>query len=436
MTSDPSVTQIAEGVRAPSIFRALRKFLRPIRSFSYSGNDETRMAFGRSIEILVDKGIILVVDASGVRHREIATKPLQQVGRLLSEFGSGHWTAYGFLGFDLAAYYHDYHRNSQTPALHLVIPETECRIANGRLRVTGNLASESCQSVTRLDVNGTPIPTRVAPSDLGERDRYVEKVQAAVAAIRRGEIEKVILSRRISVPGTLDLDATYDLAENNIAERHFCFALGDVVGVGCPPGLLLRAHPNGEVDTTPLAGTQPRGASPEADSELARTLLSDAKEVREHLIAVRLATSEMNSVCEPGSTRVEDFMAVKKYRTVQHLTSRVAGRLASGCNVWDAISALFPSVTVTGVEKSPAIRLIDGLEDCPRGAYAGAVGWVDHQGAADLGIAIRSVFQTGDHVMLSAGAGIVAESSPEGEYLESENKMNTMRTRMVLVERR
>ncbi len=139
-------------------------------------------------------------------------------------------------------------------------------------------------------------------------------------------------------------------------------------------------------------------------------------------------------MCIDGSTRVLDFMEVKKYRTVQHLSSRVTGQLRPGNTLWDALKALFPGITVSGIGKTEALAWIDQLEDEPRGIYAGGIGWVDSSGAADLALGLRSIFQYGDTICFNAGAGIVGESRPEFEYVETMNKMRTMLNYLVMAE--
>ena len=125
-------------------------------------------------------------------------------------------------------------------------------------------------------------------------------------------------------------------------------------------------------------------------------------------------------------------MEVKKYRCVQHLSSRASGQLRPGNQVWDALKVLFPGVTISGIDKRTALDWINRLEDEPRGIYSGGIGWVNSHGESDLAIAIRSVYQYGSEIYLNAGAGIVAESVPHNEYIESVNKMNTMLTNLVL----
>jgi salicylate synthetase len=194
----------------------------------------------------------------------------------------------------------------------------------------------------------------------------------------------------------------------------------------------MEVDESGFVLTNPLAGTRPRGESLEEDTHLNDELFTDAKEVKEHALSIWLAQSEIASLCLPGTVQVLNFMEVKKYRCVQHLSSRVGGQLKPGNTLWDALKVLFPGITVSGIDKEQALEWIDRLEDEPRGLYAGGIGWVDSRGMADLAIAIRSVYQYGDSIYLNAGAGIVAESVPENEYMESVNKMNTMLTNLVL----
>ena len=161
-------------------------------------------------------------------------------------------------------------------------------------------------------------------------------------------------------------------------------------------------------------------------------LFTDAKEVKEHALSIWLAQDEIDSLCVPETVRIFNFMEVKKYRCVQHLSSRVGGQLKPGNTLWDALKVLFPGITVAGINKQQALAWIERLEEEPRGVYAGGIGWVDSHGRADLAIAIRSVYQYGDEIRLNAGAGIVAESVPRNEYIESVNKMNTMLTNLVL----
>ncbi|MFQ4144469.1 anthranilate synthase component I family protein [Chlorogloeopsis sp. ULAP02] len=259
-------------------------------------------------------------------------------------------------------------------------------------------------------------------------------IQAGIfTSIQRGELHKAIISRSVKLVGNLDVLGTYVVgARVNNSARSYCLNVGDVSAVGFSPEILMQVSENGFVITNPLAATRPRGESLAEDIRLSGELFTDAKEVKEHSLSIWLAQNEITSLCLPETIRVFDFMEVKKYRCVQHLSSRVGGQLKPDNTLWDALKVLFPGITVSGINKEKALNWIDLLEDEPRGIYAGGIGWINCHGAADLAIAIRSVYQYGGSIYLNAGAGIVAESVPEKEYIESVNKMNTMLTNIVL----
>ena len=246
-------------------------------------------------------------------------------------------------------------------------------------------------------------------------------------------MHKAIIARSLKLAGELDILGTYVLAgKTNNCARSYCFNLGDIGAVGFSPETLMEVDCNGFVVTNPLAGTRPRGVSIEEDIKFSNELFTDAKEVKEHALSVWLAQDEIAAVCIPDTVKILNFMEVKKYRCVQHLSSRVGGQLKPDNTLWDALKVLFPGITVSGINKEKALEWIDRLESEPRGIYAGGIGWVNSQGEADIAIALRSVFQYGNCLHLNAGAGIVAESVPENEYVESVNKMNTMLNNLVL----
>jgi salicylate synthetase len=265
-----------------------------------------------------------------------------------------------------------------------------------------------------------------------EREIFQQRIQTLIEAIQKGELHKAIISRSLKMTGDLDVLGTYIVAaKSNNSARSYCLKLGDVSAVGFSPETLMEVYEDGSVVTNPLAGTRPRGETLEEDTHLTNELFTDAKEVKEHALSVLLAQSEVASLCLPGTVQIFNFMEVKKYRCVQHLSSRVGGQLKPGNTLWDALKILFPGITVSGINKKQALEWIERLENEPRGIYAGCIGWVDSNGTADLAIAIRSVYQYGNCISLNAGAGIVAESVPEKEYMESVNKMNTMLSNLV-----
>jgi salicylate synthetase len=396
------------------------------------------LAAGVRARVLVQGATCSVRDASGqVLAQATTTDPFLDARRLLAETLAPPFRAWGYLGFGLAAFRYSSVKSVATE-LHLIVPELTCRLERGEVLLEGSVdavarARAALAAVAPDAVERAAALSTVEAVETG-RAAYEASVEKVLAAIRAHEVEKVILARQVVLSGRLDPLATFAAAAQTQAARRFAFALGGVVGVGACPEILLVASADGEVVTNPLAGTQPRGKTEEEDARLCANLLRDAKEVSEHASSIRLAYEEIASVCTAESARVCDFMRVKRYAFTQHLSSRAAGSLAPGRSSWDALRAVFPGVTVTGVTKAPALALIDSLEPVPRGIYGGAIGWVEDTGAMDWGIALRSAFDYGQGVTLNAGAGIVLDSSPAYEFDESAHKMRTIASRIALAD--
>jgi len=191
--------------------------------------------------------------------------------------------------------------------------------------------------------------------------------------------------------------------------------------LGSSPEMLVRCR-GGIVETRPIAGTAPRGRTPEEDVVRAEALLADPKERAEHVMLVDLARNDLGRVCEIGTVAVTRYAAVEKFSHVQHLVSEVRGILAAGKTAADALAACFPAGTLTGAPKIRAMELIDGLEASRRGVYGGAVGYFDAAGNCDMAIAIRTAVVERGLWRIQAGAGIVADSVAEREYAEAESK--------------
>jgi len=195
--------------------------------------------------------------------------------------------------------------------------------------------------------------------------------------------------------------------------------------VGSSPELLVRLE-DGVVETRPLAGTRPRGLNEADDRRLEAELLADEKERAEHTMLVDLGRNDLGRVCRYGTVEVTDLMSVERYSHVMHIVSNVRGRLDGGRDAFDVLRACFPAGTVTGAPKVRAMEIIDELEPVSRGPYAGAVGYVGYSGNMDTAITIRTIFTAGDRAYLQAGAGIVADSVPEREYVETVSKAKAL----------
>jgi anthranilate synthase component 1 len=191
--------------------------------------------------------------------------------------------------------------------------------------------------------------------------------------------------------------------------------------VGSSPEILCRVV-DGTVTVRPLAGTRPRGATPEEDERLARELLADAKERAEHVMLVDLGRNDVGRVAHYGTVQLSDVMVIERYSHVMHITSNVSGRLAEGKDAFDALRSCLPAGTVSGAPKVRAMQIIDEIEPHRRGPYAGAVGYFDFSGNMDTCIALRTIVIHNGTAYIQAGAGIVADSDPQREYQETLNK--------------
>jgi anthranilate synthase component 1 len=257
---------------------------------------------------------------------------------------------------------------------------------------------------------------------------FEESVRKAKEEILAGEIFQVVLSRRMGVrlknPDPVSLYKR--LREINPSPYTYIFEFEDHSLVGASPETLFSLCDR-IVTTNPIAGTCPRGGSPEEDDLLAAKMLADEKERAEHVMLVDLGRNDVRSVSKAGSIKVEDFMSVLRYSHVQHIETTVRGTLRDECDSFDAARAIFPAGTLSGAPKIRAMEIIDDLEGRSRGIYGGGVGYFSADGSADFAIAIRSVVLKGDCAVVQAGAGIVADSDPHREFLETERKMAAMK---------
>jgi anthranilate synthase component 1 len=187
-----------------------------------------------------------------------------------------------------------------------------------------------------------------------------------------------------------------------------------------PERLVATGH--GQVETRPIAGTRPRGKTPEADASLMRELLSNPKERAEHVMLIDLERNDLGRVCEAGTVEVDEYMVLESYAHVHHIVSNVRGKLSPGVAPGEVIAAVFPGGTITGCPKVRCMQLIHELEAGPRGAYTGSLGYLNRDGSMDLNILIRTLVKRGNHLSFSAGAGIVSDSVPEMELQETRAK--------------
>jgi anthranilate synthase component I len=252
--------------------------------------------------------------------------------------------------------------------------------------------------------------------------KYHDIVKKAKEYIRAGDIFQVVLSQRLSMNIHCEpFDVYRALRFINPSPYMFFLRMDNLHLVGASPEMLVKVR-NGRVEYGPIAGTRPRGQTAEEDARLAEDLLSDAKERAEHIMLVDLGRNDVGRVSKFGSVKVTDLMRVEKYSHVMHIVSSVEGELLDGLDCFDALEACLPAGTVSGAPKVRAMEIIEELEPCRRGVYAGAIGYVDFSGNLDTCIALRTLVLKDERAFIQAGGGVVADSDPERERMESINK--------------
>ena len=293
-----------------------------------------------------------------------------------------------------------------------------------------------------------PLPTRTLslspdtkcePEGFGSafsQEAYEEAVRKAQEYIASGDIFQTVISRRIHrrTPAQ-PFDIYRALRRVNPSPYMFYLELPDGLRlIGSSPEVLVRLD-QGIVESRPLAGTRPRGTTPEEDEALATELLADPKERAEHVMLVDLARNDLGRVCRFGTVTVSTMMEIERYSHVMHIVSDVQGELSPSKDAFDVMRACFPAGTVSGAPKVRAMEIIEELEAERRGPYAGAVGYFGFSGNMDTCITIRTIVMKGDRVFLQAGAGIVADSDPRREYEETNSKLRALSQALLLAER-
>ncbi|HKP84542.1 MAG TPA: anthranilate synthase component I [Blastocatellia bacterium] len=283
----------------------------------------------------------------------------------------------------------------------------------------------------RLEEPVEKLPRRKPAEDIPLRSnmtkqQFEQSVARAKERITAGDIFQVVLSQRFEIGVNAHPFEVYRaLRVVNPSPYMFYLSLGDTAIFGASPEMLVRATGR-RLEYRPIAGTRRRGATETEDLLLGEEMRADEKEVAEHVMLVDLGRNDLGRVADYGSVEVTDLMTVERYSHVMHLVSGIKARLRPGKDRFDALAACFPAGTVTGAPKVRAMEIIEELEPTRRAIYAGAVMYLDHSGNLDSCIAIRTVCVRGGRAYIQAGAGIVADSVPESEYVETVNKARAM----------
>ena len=397
--------------------------------------------------------------------------PLNEIQELLSQykvvadselpgfFGG----AVGYLSYDMVRFFEKLPQPSndelELPDCFFLFTDTMVifdHVANkmkivSNARINGNSSAAYQEAIDKIEsiiaAINQPLtaiePTHMAVEDKPEQphldsnfssQEFQDAVKTAKEYILNGDAFQIVLSQRLRRQTTAQSFSIYRaLRMLNPSPYMFYLNFGDFQMIGSSPEMLVKLE-NGQAETRPIAGTRPRGTSEEEDKSTIADLLADPKEKAEHIMLVDLGRNDLGRVCRFGTVKTPLFMSTEKYSHVIHIVSSVVGELDKDRNAFDLMRACFPAGTVSGAPKIRAMEIINELEGTSRGPYAGAVGYFSFTGDMDTCITIRTIVQIGNTVYLQGGAGIVADSDPEREYLETLKKMEVLEKAVNLAE--
>ena len=403
--------------------------------------------------IVIRDNVIEVIDQNQVIEKETTQNPLNFIQNYLSQFKVPHDLELprfagglaGYFGYETIQYIEARLKHKQTKDT-LGVPDILLMLSD-ELIVVDNVAKKIfivsyadpsikdayVLGVARLDklydqlhqsMKIEPLQTSnlaEAESEFGE-EAFKKAVEKAKSYIFEGDIMQVVLSQRMSQKFEAPPLALYEsLRTLNPSPYMFYYHMDDHHVVGASPEILVRLEDE-TVTVRPIAGTRPRGKTEEEDKKLEKELLADPKECAEHVQLMDLGRNDIGRVSQSGSVRVTDNMTIERYSHVMHIVSNVEGRLKPNMHAMDVLKATFPAGTVSGAPKVRAMEIIHELEPSKRGIYAGAVGYLGFDGDMDVAIAIRTGVIKNKMLYVQAGAGIVADSIPHNEWVETQNK--------------
>ena len=426
-----------------------------IGRYSFLGN--------RPAYLFESRGKTVTITAQDGSRREfvVADDPFSELQRFLSRYrptpelpddAPFYGGAVGYLGYDAVRFFEPTvptHSQDELDLPEIVFLVTDTIVIFDhrfrKLRVLASVFTEGCDPGEAYDEAGRKLgrlvrrlrapshlrpglvypelPPAPPPSCNTTREEYEGAVSQGQEHIRAGDIFQFVPSQRFETPYQGDALSVYRaLRFINPSPYMFLLRFGNRFSlVGSSPEVHVRLM-DGKVEIRPIAGTRRRGETPSEDAALAESLLADPKERAEHLMLVDLARNDVGRISEYGSVRVTDFMTIERYSHVMHIVSNVVGRLRGGSDAFDVMRATFPAGTVSGSPKVRAMQIINELEKSKRGCYAGAVGYFCFGGNMDSCITLRSTVLKDGRAYVQAGAGVVADSTPAGEYEETVNK--------------
>lgn len=411
----------------------------------YENKGEISIGIGRFATVIVTPNEINLEIMGEIQHFKKNDISIE-LKEIFKSIDLKNWRAYGIANFGLAC--HNYKlplRDENKSLIKMFIPKIDIRLVENKILVraldTKDLSRVE-KFIEKLENNldkkeylqneSNKIKLKVPEILEQKAETYKDIVSKGVEDIKSRKYEKVILSRKILLNQRIDMLHSYIIGRReNSPARSYALNLGGLKVIGYSPETVAEVSRDGYVSTFPLAGTRAMGKNREETKKLKEELLADPKEIAEHAVSVKLAYEELEKVCELNSVSVIKFMSVLERGTVQHLASRLKGKLKEEFNEWHAFNALFPAVTASGIPKKQSIDAIIRLENEARDLYSGSVLTYDFDGTMDASLVLRSVYQDEENTWLRAGAGIVKLSKPERELEETREKLRSVSKQLV-----
>jgi salicylate synthetase len=395
----------------------------------YERDGEWVLASGVRAMVELDSDELRVIRDGVTEGRPWSGRPGPVLGEAIDRLLLETEQLFGWVAFEFGVYRYGLQERlaPRTPLARLFWPSSRIVVTREAVRLYDAAAGDldAVRDIVEAGVRRMPDPRGVDVT--ADRSGYRGRVAAAVGEIAAGSYHKVILSRCVDVPFALDFPCTYRLGRrHNTPVRSFLLRLGGIRALGYSPELVAAVRGDRAIVTEPLAGTRALGRGAARDRQARDDLESNSKEIVEHAISVRSSLREMAGIAEPGTAVVSDFMTVRERGSVQHLGSTVTGRLHEAHDRMDALEALFPAVTASGIPKAAGVEAILRLDEGPRGLYSGAVVMVSADGGLDAALTLRAVYERDGKTWLQAGAGIIEESEPEREFEETCEKLSTL----------
>ena len=420
--------------------------------YSFIGSRPSKVLRGRGSTVEVVEGLNdpVVIESDNpleIIKKEIAAyRPVEVKG--LPRFFGG---LVGYIGYDMVRFFEPLQQAEKQglglPDFFLMLTDTLLIFDSLRqkIQIVSNahvdgrdIEAVYRESVQKIDtiISRLKSPAEALNSAAGsssdgfgsnmQKQDFLSAVERSKEYVMAGDIVQVVLSQRFERPSQVDPFTVYRaLRVINPSPYMYYLDTGDAKLVGSSPEILVRME-NGRIVLRPIAGTRRRGETEAADRELEEELKKDPKEIAEHIMLVDLGRNDVGRVAKVGSVQVTDLMTVERYSHVMHLVSNVEGDLKDDLDAFDVLEACFPAGTVSGAPKVRAMEIIEELEPTRRGPYAGSVGYFSYSGNMDMCITIRTLIMHSGRVYVQAGAGIVADSEPEKEYVETVNKAKGM----------